>query len=72
MILPRVWAKRANLFVVALAVSYAIKSYILFSSCYNNYCPQKLLTLYLVVMCTLIMLAAAVFPDLKLKGKAKS
>ena len=45
MLLPRVWAKRANLFICALVVAYAIKTYILFSSCYNNYCPQKLFSL---------------------------
>lgn len=70
-ILPKVWAKRANLFVGALAVSYAIKSFILFSSCYNNYCPQKLLSLYLVVLCTLIIMVAAAFPNLKLSDKNK-
>jgi hypothetical protein len=41
MMLPKIWAKRANLFVCALAVGYAIKTYILFTSCYNAYCPEK-------------------------------
>ncbi len=69
MILPRIWAKRANLFICAVTLAYAIKTYILFSSCYNNYCPQKLFGLYLMVACTVIMLVASGFPDLQLKEK---
>ena len=68
MFLPRVWAKRANLFICALVVAYAIKSYILFSSCYNNYCPQKLFSLYLMVFCTLLMLVTAALPKMKIKA----
>jgi len=66
MLLPRVWAKRSNLFICALAVAYAVKTFILFSSCYNNYCPQKLFSLYLMVGCSIIMLIASGFPNLKL------
>jgi len=67
MLLPNVLAKRTNLFICALVVAYAVKSFILFSSCYNNYCPQKLYGLYLMVGCTVVMLVASAFPDLKLK-----
>jgi hypothetical protein len=66
MLLPKVWAKRTNLFIAALTVAYGIKTFILFSSCYNNYCPEKLFSLYLVVFCTVCMLLASVFPKLKL------
>ena len=69
MIVPRVWAKRTNLFVCALTLAYAVKTFILFGSCYNNYCPQKLFNLYLMVGCTVLMLLAAALPDLKLADK---
>ena len=69
MLLPKVWAKRANLFICALTLAYAIKTFILFGSCYNNYCPQKLFSLYLMVGCTVIMLIASGFPNLKLTDK---
>ncbi len=70
--LPRVWAKRSNLFVCALGVGYAIKSYILFTSCYNTYCPQKLPGIYLMMVAIILMQIAAVFPDLKIPNKKKS
>jgi hypothetical protein len=66
MLLPKIWAKRTNLFVCALGVGYAIKSYILFTSCYNAYCPEKKAGIFLVLACTIVMLIAAAFPDLKL------
>ena len=69
MLLPKLWAKRANLFICALALAYAVKTYILFSSCYNNYCPQKLFGLYLMLSCTVLMLLASVFPKLKIADK---
>jgi len=69
MYLPKVWAKRTNLFVCAVAVGYAIKSYILFTSCYNAYCPEKRAGIFLMLISTVIMLVAAIFPDLKMKDK---
>lgn len=69
MILPKVWAKRANLFVCAFTTAYAVKTFILFGSCYNNYCPQKLFSLYLMLSCAVVMLIAAVFPNAKITGK---
>lgn len=69
MILQKVWAKRANLFVCAFTVAYAVKTFILFGSCYNNYCPQKLFSLYMMVGCTVLMLIASVFPNAKIADK---
>ena len=72
MLLPKIWAKRSNLFVCAIGVGYAIKSYILFTSCYNAYCPEKKAGIYLMLFSTFIMLVAAALPDLKLPSKKTS
>jgi len=69
MLLPKVWAKRANLFICAFTIAYGIKTFTLFSSCYNNYCPQKLFGLYLMLGCTAVMLIASVFPNMKMVDK---
>ena len=69
MLLPKVWAKRTNLFICALGVGYAIKSYVLFTSCYNAYCPDKKAGIFLVLAASVVMLIAAAFPDLKLEDK---
>ena len=67
MVLPKIWAKRANLFICALGVGYAVKTYILFVSCYNAYCPEKKAGVYLMLTATIIMLVASAFPQLALK-----
>jgi len=71
MLVPKIWAKRANLFLSALAVGYAIKTYILFTSCYNAYCPEKKIGIYLMFISTIMMLVCSAFPDLKLEEKSK-
>ncbi len=63
--ISKVWAKRINLFVTAIMVAYAIKTYILFTSCYNAYCPEKKPGIYLVLIFSLVMLLTAVFPEMK-------
>jgi len=67
MLLPKIWAKRTNLFVCALGVGYAVKTYILFVSCYNAYCPEKKAGIFLMLAATVIMLIASAFPHLALK-----
>ncbi len=66
-LLPKIWAKRTNLFVCALGVGYAVKTYILFVSCYNAYCPEKKIGIYLMLIATIAMLTSSVFPSLALK-----
>lgn len=70
-LLQKVWAKRVHLFLAALTLGYAVKTYILFTSCYNAYCPDKKIGIYLMMVCCVVILVAAVFPDLKLKAPSK-
>lgn len=67
MLLPKIWAKRTNLFVCALGVGYAVKTYILFVSCYNAYCPEKKIGIFLMLIATIVMLIASALPHLALK-----
>lgn len=69
MLLPKVWAKRTNLFICGFTFAYAVKTYVLFSSCYNNYCPQKLAGLYLMIGSAVVLMVASFFPDVKLADK---
>ena len=68
-LLQKIWAKRVHLFLAALTLGYAVKTYILFTSCYNAYCPDKKIGIYLMMVCCIVILVAAIFPDIKLKPK---
>ena len=65
--IPRVWAKRANIFVAALTIAFAIKSYILYSSCYGGVCPDKRAGIFLMLGSAAITLVAALLPDLPVR-----
>ena len=71
MLLPKVWAKRTNLFLTAFLLAYAIKTYILFTSCYNAYCPEKKAGIYIMLFSTAFMMLGAIFPNMKLMAKPK-
>ena len=65
----KIWATRVHLFLSALFVGYAMKTYILFVSCYNAYCPEKKIGIYLMIFSTIVILVASIFPNIKLEKK---
>ena len=67
MLLPYLWAKRANLFICALTVGYAIFAYLTFGRCYSTYCPQKQFGIYIMISSAIMMLIASMFPEYRLR-----
>lgn len=66
-LVPRIWAKRANLFFCAFNLAWAIRNYIIVSGCFAGECPVKKLGLYLLIISAVVMVISAIFPDLELK-----
>ncbi|HSU29162.1 MAG TPA: hypothetical protein VLJ68_12330 [Chitinophagaceae bacterium] len=66
---PRIWAKRANLGIVAINFAWAVRNYFALSACEAGECPEKKAGLYLMMIASLLMLVAALFPDMKLPEK---
>lgn len=64
--IPRIWAKRTNLAVTAINLAWAARNYFLITACRAGECPEKHTGIYLVVICSVILLVAALFPDMKL------
>lgn len=64
-LIPRIWAKRWNLLIGALTVAFAIKSFIVFSGCYNGICPTKLVGLWIMLVAAVVVLIMALLPDMK-------
>jgi hypothetical protein len=62
----KIWAKRVHIFVAGLLVAYTIKTYILYTSCYNAYCPEKKLGIYLVLALPVVIFIASLLPDIKM------
>src|SRR5262245_2728294 len=66
---PRVWAKRIILFLAAVNFAYALKTFLLFSSCYRGYCPERKIGLWLMIISATILLIAAMLPDMKIVNR---
>jgi hypothetical protein len=66
-LIPRVWAKRANIFVAAVCFAWGIKSYILYTACYRGICPERRAGIFLVLGGALMALVAGLVPDLPVK-----
>ena len=69
-ILPRIWAKRWNVFVCTLIMAFAIRTFILYTSCYSGVCPVKQPGIWIMVASAALMLLCALLPDMKLKEKS--
>lgn len=70
--IPKLWAKRVNLLVVALNIAWAVRNYFIISMCREGECPEKQIGLWLVLLGSVLILVAALFPDIKLKEEGKS
>ena len=65
---PRVWAKRANLIVVALNMAWSLRNYFMLTACEGGECPDTQPALYILLISSVIMFISALFPDTKLKA----
>jgi hypothetical protein len=70
-LIPKIWAKRWNLLIGAITVAYAIKSFVLFSSCYNTICPEKKIGIWIMLLASFVLLIMTFLPDLKVIEKEK-
>lgn len=60
--IPKLWLKRTALFLSGLNVAYAIKTFLMYGACYLGYCPEKKTGLFLMLISTIFLLIAAMFP----------
>jgi len=67
--IPKVWAKRSNLLIAALNLAWAVRNYIIISTCYMGDCPVKKFSIFILIPASVLMLAATMFPDIKLAEK---
>jgi hypothetical protein len=68
--IPRIWAKRWNVFICTLILAFAIRTFILYTACYSGVCPVKQPGIWIMVVSTAVMMLCSLLPDLKLKEKS--
>ncbi len=65
-IIPRVWAKRMNLFISTFNLAWAVRNFLLITQCELGDCPEKRPGIYLLfVLSVVLLLMTFIPPDLK-------
>jgi len=64
-LIPRVWARWVNQVTGIILFAYAIKTYVLYTSCYNTICPQVKFALPAVLVSTLVILVCTLLSKAK-------
>lgn len=67
MLLGKIWSSRVNVFIAALNTAWAIRNFIVLTTCYGGECPLKKWGLFLMLAGSALLLVAALFPGLRLK-----
>lgn|GEM_PF-591140 len=69
MLIPKVWAKRLNIFLSALLFAFILRTWVIFTGALFEGEIEKKAGIYLIVICSITMLIASVFvPN---KGEVK-
>lgn len=64
-LIPKIWARWVNQLVGVVLLAYAIKTYVLFSSCYNTICPEVKFALPAVLVSSLVILVCGLLSRAK-------
>jgi nitrate/nitrite transporter NarK len=65
-LVPKIWAKRAGLFSGAVNMGWACKNFVLLNICRGGECPERLISLYLMLVLSIAIFAMALVPDIKI------
>jgi len=68
----KIWAKRTLIFIAALNLGYLLKTYVIYTSCYKGYCPEKQYGIYFLIISSIVLLLISFFPDLKVNDNEKA
>ncbi len=64
-IIPKIWAKRINVFISAINLAWSIRNYILLTTCFMGECPEKRYALFLELLLCSFILVMTFFPKVE-------
>ncbi len=65
-LVPKIGAKRTNLFICAFNLAWCIKNFLVISQCQQGECPEKLFGIYAIVFLSIVMMVMSLIPKVKL------
>ena len=64
-LIPKIWAKRTNIFIAAINLAWGIKNFILMGACFMGVCPERKVAIWLVVIVSAFIQLTTFFPNIK-------
>jgi len=68
-ITPKIWAKRTNVIIAAINVSWSLRNYLLITACRAGECPEKRAGIYLLLCLSIFILLMSFLPPIKVEQK---
>ncbi len=69
-LIPKIWAKRANLILGALNIAWSIRNYLLVSACSGGICPEKKWGIFALLVLSIFIEVMTFMPPIKIAAKA--
>jgi hypothetical protein len=64
-LIPKIWAKRINLFISAINLAWSVRNYILLTTCFMGECPQMKSGLIFSIILCVVIFVMTLLPDLR-------
>ena len=64
--IPRVWAKRTNVFIAAFNLAWSVRNYLLVTGCLMGDCPEKRPGIFLLIVLSAFILLMTFFPKINM------
>lgn len=61
-IIPRIWAKRINLFIGIFNLAWSVRNFLLITQCELGECPEKKSGIYLLLLLSAVLLLMTFLP----------
>jgi hypothetical protein len=71
-LINRLWAKRWNLLIGGLNLSWAIRNYFIIAACAAGECPEKQTGFYLIMLSSVLMMISALFPGIEINKSSST
>jgi hypothetical protein len=68
-LVPRIWAKRTNVFIAAFNLAWSFRNYLLVTSCMMGECPEKKPAIFILLGLAIIAQLMALFPKMQVPVK---
>jgi len=68
-IIPKIWAKRTNVFIAAINLAWSFRNYLVITACRAGECPEKRAGIYLLLCLSVFILLMSFLPSIKVPAQ---